>query len=298
VFKAMPAKAPAFEQRWRGWTAGFDDVRSLRGEADPGSAGQSHRSAGGAAGLDYQVSPNLLVGIAGGGSSSSFSVADRLTRGSLEGAHLGGYGVARWNAWYAAGTLALASFDNTTSRTIAGVGPTETAQGSFRSGLLSGRFEFGWSHAFNGFSVTPFAAVEFSRLRQRGYSETGTASDGTPGVNGLSYAAHTASSLPTFLGAEVNTRYAFGDGMIWSPYARVSWVHEFEPSRNISAAFIALPGSAFTVDGPRAAADAARVDLGSQFAITRNVALFGSFDGEFSDRSRMLTGKGGLKANW
>jgi len=90
----------------------------------------------------------------------------------------------------------------------------------------------------------------------------------------------------------------FGDGMIWSPYARVSWVYEFERERSISAAFIALPGSAFTVDGPRAAADAARVDLGSQFAITHNVALFGSFDGEFSDRSRMLTGKAGLKANW
>ncbi len=93
-------------------------------------------------------------------------------------------------------------------------------------------------------------------------------------------------------------RYVFGDGMIWSPYARVSWVYEFERERSISAAFIALPGSAFTVDGPRAAADAARVDLGSQFAITHNVALFGSFDGEFSDRSRMLTGKAGLKANW
>jgi autotransporter-associated beta strand protein len=38
--------------------------------------------------------------------------------------------------------------------------------------------------------------------------------------------------------------------------------------------------------------------LGSQLPITRNVALFASFDGEFSDRSRMLAGKGGLKANW
>jgi uncharacterized protein with beta-barrel porin domain len=115
AFKAMPAKVQPFEARWRGWTAGFDNASSLRGEADPGSADQRHRTAGGAAGLDYQLSPNLLLGMAGGGSSSSFSVTDRATSGSLDGAHVGGYGVARWNAWYAAGTLALASFDNKTS---------------------------------------------------------------------------------------------------------------------------------------------------------------------------------------
>jgi outer membrane autotransporter protein len=178
------------------------------------------------------------------------------------------------------------------------VGPTETAQGSFRSELLSGRFELGRAYTFNGFALTPFAAVEFARLWQHGYNETSTAFGGTPGVNSLSYASHTASSLPTFLGAQFDTRMAVADGMLWSPYARVSWVHEFEPSRNISAAFIALPGSAFTVDGPRAAANAARVDLGSQLAVTRNVALFASFDGEFSDRSRMLTGKGGLQVHW
>jgi autotransporter-associated beta strand protein len=298
AFKAVPAKPQNFEARWRGWSAGFDNASSLRGEADPGSADQSHRTAGGAAGLDYQLSPDLLLGMAAGGSSSSFSVADRLTSGSLEGAHVGGYGVARWNAWYAAGTLAFASFDNKTSRTIFGVGPTETAQGSFRSELLSSRFELGRAYTFNGFALTPFAAVEFARLWQHGYSETSTAFDGTPGINSLSYASHMASSLPTFLGVQFDSRLALASGMIWSPYARVSWVHEFEPTRDITASFIALPGSAFTVDGPRAAADAARVDLGSQFAITRNVALFGSFDGEFSDRSRMLTGKGGLKANW
>jgi outer membrane autotransporter protein len=86
--------------------------------------------------------------------------------------------------------------------------------------------------------------------------------------------------------------------MTSSPYARVSWVHEFEPTRNITASFITLPATGFTVDGPRAARDAARVDVGSILAIARNAALFASFDGEFSDRGQMYAGMGGFKLSW
>jgi T5SS/PEP-CTERM-associated repeat protein/autotransporter-associated beta strand protein len=297
-FNAMPAKAPVFEQRWRGWAAGFDGTSSLRGEADPGSASQRERIAAAAAGLDYQVNPNLLVGAAAGGSASSFSVPDRSTSGNLTGAHLGAYGVARWDQWYAAGTLAFANFDNTTHRSIIGVGPTETANGSFASNLLSGRFELGWQQVLNGFSVTPFAALQFAELWQRGFAESGTAFGGAPAVNGLSFAAHRVSSLPAFLGAQLDTRYTLANDMIWSPYARLSWVHEFDPTRNVSASFIALPGSGFTVDGPRAASNAARLDLGSKLALTRTSSLFASFDGEFSDRSQSYAGKGGFKLNW
>jgi outer membrane autotransporter protein len=253
--------------------AGFDGTSSLRGEADPGSAGQRERIAAAAAGLDYQVNPDLLVGAAAGGSTSSFSVPDRSTSGNLNGFHLGGYAVARRDQWYAAGTLAFANFDNTTQRSIIGVGPTETANGSFASNLLSGRFELGWQQVLNGFSVTPFAALQFAELWQRGFAETGTAFGGAPAVNGLSFAGHHVASLPAFLGAQFDTRYALANGMIWSPYARASWVHEFDPARK-------------------------RLDLGSKLALTRSASLFASFDGEFSDRSQSYAGKGGFKVNW
>jgi outer membrane autotransporter protein len=78
----------------------------------------------------------------------------------------------------------------------------------------------------------------------------------------------------------------------------VSWVHEFEPTRDITATFLTLANSTFTVDGPRAARDAARIDVGSKLAITRNVSLFGTFIGEFSDRSQLYSGNGGLRVVW
>ena len=61
-----------------------------------------------------------------------------------------------------------------------------------------------------------------------------------------------------------------------------------------NAGFITLPVTNFTVFGP----SAALVDLGSKLVLKPNAALFASFDGEFSDRSQMYAGKGGLKVTW
>jgi len=115
---------------------------------------------------------------------------------------------------------------------------------------------------------------------------------------GLSFGSRSVTSLPTFLGAQFDIRFTIWNGMTLSPYARVSWVHEFKPDRAINPSFIALPTAAFSVDGPRASSDAARIDAGAKLAINRNAWLFASFDGEFADRSQSYAGKGGVRVAW
>ena len=101
-----------------------------------------------------------------------------------------------------------------------------------------------------------------------------------------------------FLGVQFDTSVTFPNGMAWSPFARVSWVHEFDPARDITASLTSLTGSTFTVDGARAASDSAKVDLGSQLAITRNVSLIASFNGEFSGREQIYSGTGAIRVSW
>jgi outer membrane autotransporter protein len=299
AFKALPTKEPSMVQpRWRAWLTGFDASAKLDGEAGIGSASLSHNTGGLAGGLDYQFAPDLLAGFAIGGSSSNFSVRDRITSGHLEGAHFGGYGVKTWGALYAAGALSFSTFRNSETRSIVGIGPTETATGDFGSNLLSGRVEVGAKQVYGRFAVTPFAAVQFAELWQNGFTETNPVPAGAAGPLGLTFGSRNVSSLPTFLGAQFDTRFAFANGMVLSPYARLSWVHEFHPDRAVNPSFIALPGAAFTVDGPRAASDAARIDAGTKLAIGPNAWLFASFDGEFSNRSQSYAGKGGVRVAW
>jgi autotransporter-associated beta strand protein len=297
AFKEM-APPPPSQPRWRAWLTGFDGTAKLDGVAGIGSATLSHNTGGLAGGLDYQFAPDLLAGFAIGGSSSNFSVRDRITSGHLEGAHFGGYGVKTWGSVYAAATLSFNTFRNSETRTIAGVGATETATGDFGSNLLSGRVELGAKQAWRWFTVTPFAAVQFAELWQNGFTEANPVPGGAAGPLGLTFGSLSVSSLPTFVGAQFDTRIPFANGMTLSPYARLSWVHEFNPNRAINATFIALPTAAFTVDGPRASPDAMRIDAGAKLALGPKAWVFASFDGEFSNRSQSYAGKGGVRVAW
>jgi outer membrane autotransporter protein len=298
AFKELKAPPPAHQPRtWRLWTGGFGGVQSFSGDAIVGSADARTATAGGAMGFDYQLDPTRLVGFAVGASDAHFSVAERATSGNALGGHLGAYGVATWGALYATGVLGYSRFDNNTTRTIAGVGPSETASGSFASDLLGARLEIGRSHALPGFTLTPFAAVQTATLWQRGFTETATGSGGS-GILGLTYQPRTTTSLPTFLGLQLDTRLALANGTVWSPFLRAAWVHEFMPDRSIAGSPVSVPGTPFAVDGARAWSDALKVNAGSRLALNRYASLFASFDGEFAGSGHSYAGRGGVRLSW
>ena len=249
-----------------------------------------------AGGLDYQFAPDLLAGFAIGGSSSNFSVRDRITSGHLEGAHFGGYGVKTWGSLYAAGALSFSTFRNSTTRSIVGIGPTETATGSFGSNLLSGRFEVGCEAGIRlGSRSRRLRPCRFAQLWQNGFTETNPVPVGAADPLGLSYGSTERHLAADILGRPV--RYPFRvSAMAWCcrPTRGCRGCTNSSPIARSTPTFIALPGAAFTVDGPRAASDAARIEAGAKLAIRPNAWLFASFDGEFSDRSQSYAGKGGL----
>jgi uncharacterized protein with beta-barrel porin domain len=299
AFAAVRPEAGAFRpQRLRAWMTAFGGTQSLNGDLAIGSVDQSNRTFGAAGGFDYQVGPDTLVGFAAAGTWSSFSAPGRATSGTLDAAHVGVYGIQRWGAAYLAGTLSYSHFTNDTRRTIAGIGPTETALARFGSEQLGGRLQAGYKFAFYPFAITPFAAVQYLTLWQNAYSEASFTTAGAPGILGLSVQERTISSLPTFLGAQVDARFAFANGATWVPYVRASWVHEFMPDRNISAGLGILPTGTFIVDGPRAFTDAGRIEAGSNLYVTRNVAFFANFVGEYSSHTSSSAGNGGVKVTW
>jgi uncharacterized protein with beta-barrel porin domain len=294
AFASLDKTAPVAQQpgRFRIWSAGFGASQSLQGEASTGSYSQSIRSGGGVLGADWQAAPDLRVGAAVGASESSVSVASLSTSGRLSGGHVGLYAMKTWNAYYAAASVSYANYDNTANRTISGVGPGEQVSGRFGSDQVSARLELGWKQTYQRANVTPFVAIEPAVLWQRGFTETDS------NILGLNVASQTVTSFPTFVGVQVDGRFLTPEGAVFAPYSRVSWVHEFEPARRVSAAFITLPGAAFTVDGARAASDAARLDAGAKLIFHRGQALFANFSGEWSGRTESYAATGGFRMAW
>jgi subtilase-type serine protease len=62
--------------------------------------------------------------------------------------------------------------------------------------------------------------------------------------------------------------------------------------------FTFCAASSFTIDGAAAPSDAAKVNTGLKLDVTDRTALFGFFDGVFSDQGQSYAGTGGVKILW
>ena len=289
---------PVFVQRtWRAWATGFGGGETFQANGTTGTAGLNDTIYGGTLGVDYQLTPDALVGVAVGGSNGDFNVGARATSGSTTGGHVALYDFVTFGRYYGAASLSGSFFDNKTTRNVAGFGGLagETERGRFGSQEIRTRLEAGRQFAsFNGF-LTPFVAIEAAGLRSDGFSETNVSG---PTVLGLAVQGQTRATVPGFLGARFQTTTAIGNGLILVPTIQVAYVHDFSPQRSETNALINLPGATFLVDGARPSYNSAQVKAGAELIVGAHSVLFANFDGEFSGRDQFYGGKGGLRYVW
>jgi uncharacterized protein with beta-barrel porin domain len=292
----------AMGPNWSAWGNGFGGAQWLN--AEPGTAAPAAQQgfAGGAFGGDYRVGPNTLLGIAVGLSDSSYSVGATGASGRATGFHVGLYGSQEWDAFYLNATAVYSRFDGNNTRVIGGIGTTETAKSTVIANQLAGRVEIGRSFLLNPdepsrYSVTPFAALQPVQLWTPGYAETSVTASGAPGIFALSYQPQSTTSLPLFLGAQFDAATSIRSRPV-TAWLRAAWVHEFLPNRNVTAGFTLLPGASFTVDGAKAAYNAARIDMGVKYAVGEQTFLFANGGAELSDRGQTIGGTVGLRFVW
>jgi subtilase-type serine protease len=297
--QAADSQAPP---NWSAWATAFGGGQWLNAEPTSGAPAAQQSIGGGAFGSDYRIGPQTVVGAAAGVSVSNYGVSYTGANGRATGAHFGIYGLHDMGTFYVNGSLAYNRFDGSATRVIAGIGSTETEKSSAVSSQLAGRLEVGRPFEIAKFEtgqvgVTPFVALQPAQLWTPAYTEWSVTQNGAPGVFALSYQAQGTTSLPTFLGAQldgettVNARPLKG-------WFRAAWVHEFLPDRGVTAGFTVLPGSTFSVDGARAASNAARVELGVKYAVGSQTSLFANSNVELSDRGQSVGATVGLRIVW
>jgi T5SS/PEP-CTERM-associated repeat protein len=283
----------AFTQRWSVWAAGYGGSQTTDGNAVVGSNTATSRIAGVAAGADYQLSPNTLVGFALGGGGTSFNVANGLGGGSSDLFQAGVYARHTMGNAYVAGALAYGWQDVTTDRTVTIAG-NDHLRARFDANALSGRLEGGYRYATPWMGITPYAAAQFTSLYLPGYGEQAVSGANTFALN---YAGRDVTATRSELGLRTDRSYALETAVL-TLRGRAAWVHDFNPDRAISATFQTLPGASFVVNGAASAHDAALLTGAAELKWLNGISLSGTFEGEFSNVTRSYAGKGIARYQW
>jgi uncharacterized protein with beta-barrel porin domain len=140
--KAPPQ--PSFDQRWTAWGTAYGG--SNRANGDPAVVGSSNVTAqtfGFAAGMDYHVTPNTILGFALAGGGTNWGLASGLGTGRSDAAQAGVYGITYAGPAYLAGALAFTNHWFTTSRSALGDQLTANFDGQSYGARLEGGYRFG-----------------------------------------------------------------------------------------------------------------------------------------------------------
>ncbi|MDH2352647.1 autotransporter domain-containing protein [Bradyrhizobium sp. SSUT112] len=294
---AMATKAPLLSSqpasRWSLWTAGYGGSAQVGGNAPVGSQDLTARVWGGAAGADYRISVDTLVGFALGGGGLSYSLANAMGSGSADLFQAGVYGRHNFGPAYISAALAYGWHDVTTNRTVA-PGGFDQLQGRFKADTFSARFEGGYRFAMPMIGLTPYAAAQVTNFNLPNYSE---ASLNGGGLFALNYASQSLTDTRSELGLRTDKSYAMQNGVL-TLRGRAAWAHGYNPSRAVTALFQTLPGTSFVVNGARVDADSALVSASAEMKWLSGFSIAGTFDGEFSGNVTSYSGKGVFKYAW
>lgn len=294
---AMATKAPLLSSqpinRWSVWAAGYGGSAQVGGNAAAGSQDLTARVWGGAAGVDYRISLDTLVGFSLGGGGLNYSLANAMGAGSADLFQAGVYGRHNFGPAYIAAALAYGWHDVTTNRTVALTG-ADQLQGRFKADTFSARFEGGYRFTTPLIGITPYAAAQVTNFNLPNYSEV---SLNGGGLFALNYAAQSLTDTRSELGLRTDKSYAMQNGVL-TLRGRAAWAHDYNPSRAVTALFQTLPGASFVVNGAGVDADSALVSASAEMKWLSGFSIAGTFDGEFSGNVTSYSGKGVFKYSW
>jgi outer membrane autotransporter protein len=292
VLKAPPKAT--FDQRWSAWGSAFGGTNRANGDAIMGSTTVTAASYGFAAGMDYHLSPDSVLGFSLAGGGTSWGLAQGLGTGRSDALMAGIYGATHFGPAYVAGSLGFADHWFTTNRTGFAA---DQLTASFNGQSLGARIEGGYripvasGHTLVG--VTPYAAAQSQWFRTPAYSET----DLTAGGFGLAYGAMTANDTR----GELGTRLDALTGLYGMPLVlrgRVAWAHDWVANPALAAAFQALPGATFIVNGAPMPRNSALTSASAELRLSPGWWMSARVDGEFASSAQTYAGIGTLRYSW
>jgi autotransporter-associated beta strand protein len=275
------------------WASVYGGYASVTGAANIGSPTAITRGGGIASGIDYRFGRDTVVGFGLGGGQTAWSLSSGLGSGTSDIFQAGIYGSQRLGNAYVSGSLAYALDVMNTNRTDAVSSTNLTAK--FNANGITGRVESGYRFGTPDLGITPYLAGQFSALETPAYSETATS--GSSAV-ALSYQSQVTTDIRGEAGVWGDKAFRLQDDSTLWLRGRVGYAHDWWNNNFLSANFLSLPTSSFTMAGVTPPANLALASVMTEIR-NRNGLTFGvKFDGEFSSGAYSLAATATLRYSW
>lgn len=193
------------------------------------------------------------------------------------------YASRNFGKWYLDGMAAYARqhYDSSRDTTVSGV-----ANADFDGDQMAARVHAGWPFALNDrTTLTPMAGLEWNRLKQDGYTETGA------GPLSLTVQNQSASRVRSVLGVKVSTRTEWANGVEVTPSAHVNWRHDFSNDGLNSTARFTGGGAVFVTPGQDLASNTYNLGAALVFRKSSNFSFTLQLDGEVASGYRAIAGQ-------
>jgi outer membrane autotransporter protein len=279
------------------WMQGIGSFGQLKNDGN--ATGGNYTISGMSGGMDYRVSPKLLVGLAGGYSHDNAGVGGPGANGAVDAYQIGGYGGYVSGPWHLDSILSYGFLHTDTKRFINVPGPMpiyQEADGKYNGGVLSLSAEGGYAFKLNCLTVEPTIGLDYAHLFQGGFSETGTASDGNN--YGLNVNHVNMDSVRSELGVRLAAQFGKPDGVQIIPALHGVWEHEFaDRYADLNANFVGGSGD-FVVRGVELGADTAVLGAGLTVGFNKSIQGFANYNANLNSKNESSTISGGLSISW
>jgi autotransporter-associated beta strand protein len=283
--------APVYEPRWTAWAGAYGGSNHTSGDiAIIGSHDLSARTVGGAAGLDYHLTPDTVVGFALGGGGTNWSLSQGLGGGKSDAFQAGLYGATRWGPAYLAADFAFTNHWMSTDRTAVGNHLTADFNAQSYGGRLEGGYRFGMLYG----GITPYAAIQAQSFHTPGFTETDVIANGF----GLAFGSRDATDTRSELGTRFDRVLAVYSNAVLALRGRVAWAHDWVSDATLLPVFQSLPGASFIVNGATLPKNSALTSAGAELRLANGVTLLAKFDGDFASHSSTYGGTGTFRYRW
>ncbi|HWB50662.1 MAG TPA: hypothetical protein VG651_16255 [Stellaceae bacterium] len=181
------------------------------------------------------------------------------------------------------------------TRNLYSLGLPLATNANFTNATVGGRIETGYRFDLGttAAGVTPFAALAPVEILQNGATEN-FAGYGP----GMTYRATNITSLPSYLGVKFDGMAILDDAAMSAPFARIAWMHDARPQRNVPRNYAELPSEPFEDSTVPTVGNAAAIRLGLGYRLRDNVQLTASVDAQLSGAYQQYGGSLALRVAW